>query len=71
MKYFVVAVVMFLFYPLLCVHTDPQRFQKLPFFCKYPLWRAFFKTSMFVRTSVNGFTKADIFFSVFVKNGRG
>ena len=30
-KYFVVAVATFSFYPFLCAHTDPLSFQKHPF----------------------------------------
>ena len=36
-------------------------------FCKHPLWRAFLKTSVFVRSSMNDFAKTDIFLSIFLQ----
>ena len=56
--------------PFLCVHIDSQRFQKPPF-----LWISTFDSvfenlrfcGVFVRISVNTFTKTEVFLSVFVQ----
>ena len=56
--------------PFLCVHIDLERFQKRPF-----LWISTFDTvfenlsfrDVFVRISVNTFTKTEVFLSVFVQ----
>ena len=56
--------------PFLCVHIDQMRFQKPPF-----LWISTFDSvfenlrfcGVFVRISVNTFTKTEVFLSVFVQ----
>ena len=56
--------------PFLCVHIDQMRFQKPPF-----LWISTFDSvfenlrscGVFVRISVNTFTKTNVFLSVFVQ----
>ena len=56
--------------PFLCVHIDQKRFQKPPF-----LWISTFDSffenlrfcGVFVRISVNTFTKTEVFLSVFVQ----
>ena len=56
--------------PFLCVHIDQMRFQKPPF-----LWISTFDCvfenlrlcGVFVRISVNTFTKTEVFLSVFVQ----
>ena len=56
--------------PFLCVHIDKLRFQKPPF-----LWISTFDSvfenfrfcGVFVRISVNTFTKTEVFLSVFVQ----
>ena len=46
--------------PCLCVHIDLMRFHKPPFFVDIHL------KGVFLRNNVKGFTKTDIYISVFV-----